>query len=72
MVPGVRTATAEGRTIHEAVDMGGQALAAVLSSTRITPDEIVAMAAQTIYDPASTTWIHAITLIVREKQQGTP
>ena len=70
MVAGVRTATAEGQTVKEAVDMGGGALSALLYSTSITPDDVVAMSAQTVYDPAVKKWVHAITLIVRENQQG--
>ena len=69
MVAGVRTVAAEGRTVEEAVDRGGQALAGTLYTTNITADEVIAMSAQTVYDPDGHRWLHVVTLVLREKQQ---
>ena len=70
MVAGARTVAAEGHTIEEAVVRGAQALAGTLYTTNITAAEVIAMSAQTVHDPDGHRWLHVITLIVREKQQG--
>ncbi len=64
MTPVVRTVVAEGSTIMEAANKGGEALQGLLDSLSIQTEAIVALSAQTVQNPSSGRWFHVMTLVV--------
>ena len=66
----VSTGTAEGKTIEQAVDIGGEMLQALLFSMSITAEQIVSMSTQTVHDPVLGRYVYTVALLVRENDAG--